>query len=131
MGASMVISALDALAQILSKRAREIEAGTHSADLADNADMRREVMQVVDGLDSSALDPHNPAEMTMWFMNQLSYFTAIRLFIEWGAFEKMPTEKGATISYTELAAKLEVGADAVLVGRFLCQPGRCAFVCFC
>ena len=122
MGASMVISALDALAQILSKRAREIEAGTHSADLADNADMRREVI-VVDGLDSSALNPHNPAEMTMWFMNQLSYFTAIRLFIEWGAFEKMPTEKGATISYTELAGKLEVGADAVLVGRFLRQGG--------
>ena len=121
MGSSMVISALDMLAQTLSKRAREIEAGTHPAGLADNADMRGEVMQALDGLHGSALDPHSPAEMMMWFMNQLSYFTALRIFIEWGAFEKMPTEQGAAISYPELAAKIDIGADAVLVGRSLRQ----------
>ncbi len=112
----MVISMLDAVAQTLSTRAREIEAGTRSAGLGENADMRQVVMRVLDSLESSSLDPHNPAEMKLWFMGQLSFFTAIRLFIKWGVFEKVPTGKGAAISYAELAASLDADVDAALIG---------------
>ena len=112
----MVISMLDAVAQTLSTRAREIEAGTRSASLSDNADMRQAVMRVLDDLESSAMEPHNPSETRLWFMSQLSYFTAIRLFIKWGAFEKVPAGQGEAISYTELAASLQ--ADANLIGWF-------------
>ena len=122
MASALMISTLDALARILSKRARDIEAGTCSGDVGDNVDMRREVMITLGGLESSDRDSHHPANMMMWFMSQFSYFTAIRLFTEWGAFEQVPTAKGAAISYTELAARLHAGTDAALIGRSLPEP---------
>lgn len=42
-----------------------------------------------------------------WFAN-MSVVSAVRLFIHWGCFEAIPEDKGESISYNELSAKVKV-----------------------
>ncbi|KAK4149246.1 hypothetical protein C8A00DRAFT_19033 [Chaetomidium leptoderma] len=49
-----------------------------------------------------------------WFAN-MSVISAVRLFLHWGAFDIIPTEKGESITYTDLAER--INADVGLVAR--------------
>ena len=49
-----------------------------------------------------------------WFAN-MSVISAVRLFLHWGAFGIIPSGKGETITYTELARR--INAEEALVGE--------------
>ncbi|KAK3903749.1 S-adenosyl-L-methionine-dependent methyltransferase [Staphylotrichum tortipilum] len=68
-----------------------------------------------------------PEDKLMVWLPVLAHLTAIRLFIKWGAFEKIPTAEGTSTSFRELAAELK--ADRALiarVGRVLVANGTLA-----
>jgi hypothetical protein len=67
--------------------------------------------------------------MVMWFMAQISSFTAIRLFLKWNAFEKLPIEKGAAISWAELADKLN--GDVALISEAQDSRVHCSLLVCC
>jgi hypothetical protein len=49
-----------------------------------------------------------------WFAN-MSVISAVRLFLHWGAFDIIPSGKGESITYTELASRIK--ADEALLSQ--------------
>ena len=54
-----------------------------------------------------------------WFAN-MSVISAVHLFLHWGAFDMIPSGKGETITYTELARR--INAEEALVGASTPHP---------
>ncbi|KAH6856912.1 S-adenosyl-L-methionine-dependent methyltransferase [Chaetomium sp. MPI-CAGE-AT-0009] len=72
------------------------------------------IKAVTDTLElAAALRP--PGDTIMgWFAN-MSVVSAVRLFVHWGAFDIIPSSKGESITYAELARR--VNADEELIAR--------------
>ena len=84
------------ISQIATDDAAQIKAVTATLELA------------------AALRP--PGDTIMgWFAN-MSVISAVRLFLHWGAFDTIPSNKGESITYAKLAA--QVNADEGLIGKF-------------
>ncbi len=66
-----------------------------------------------------------PEDKLMVWLPVLAHLTAIRLFIKWGAFEKIPTTEGASTTLRELAGEVE--GDVGLV----CKCGSGGWVLGC
>ncbi len=107
---SGLVAKLDALALRLSKTARDIESG--GVTLSTDADRREDLAMAAEDVINTVCEP---GERNRRIGNEIAHYTAIRLFIKWKAFEKIPTEPGAAISYAALAVK--VGADEALIGE--------------
>ncbi|KAK4041718.1 O-methyltransferase-domain-containing protein [Parachaetomium inaequale] len=109
--ASAAADTLEALAEMLTKAAKALRSGSLS--------LETDIFQRM-GLIQAGTDLINavslPKDKTRLWFPQLAHFTAIRMFIKWRAFEKIPVGDGAAISYTDLAAKL--GGDVSLITRF-------------
>jgi hypothetical protein len=61
-----------------------------------------------------------PSDTIMgWFAN-MSVISAVRLFLHWGAFDIIPSGKGETITYAELAQRIR--ADEGLIGQYHPTP---------
>jgi hypothetical protein len=61
-----------------------------------------------------------PSDTIMgWFAN-MSVISAVRLFLHWGAFDIIPSGKGETITYAELARRIR--ADEGLLGQYHPTP---------
>ncbi len=56
-----------------------------------------------------------------WFAN-MSVISAVRLFLHWGAFAIIPSGKGETITYTELARR--INAEEALLGESIAPLKR-------
>jgi len=108
--ASSLADTLEALAEKLSKTAQNLRSGSFSIE-TDTAQRMSLLKAGTDLLDAVSL----PKDRVLTWLPQFAHITAIRLFIKWKAFEKIPTGDDATISYTELAAKL--GADVSLISK--------------
>jgi hypothetical protein len=54
-----------------------------------------------------------------WFAN-MSVISAVRLFLHWGVFDIIPSDKGEAITYAELAWR--VHADEGLIGQYHHAP---------
>ncbi|KAK4246441.1 S-adenosyl-L-methionine-dependent methyltransferase [Corynascus novoguineensis] len=109
--ASSLADTLEALAERLSKTAQNLRSGSFSIE-TDTVQRMSLLKAGADLLDAVTLSK----DRVLTWLPQFAHITAIRLFIKWKAFEKIPTGNDATISYTELAAKL--GADVSLITRF-------------
>lgn len=57
-------------------------------------------------------------EKLQLIFGQASHLTALRLFVKWNAFEEIPPQPGASVSYAALAAK--IGADVPLISELPC-----------
>jgi len=127
MASSTAAPELNALAHRLLRKARDVEAGTGSADA--DPSLRGDLVRVLDRLAGPVRDTREPHGMVMWFMAQISSFTAIRLFLKWNAFEKLPIEKGAAISWAELADKLN--GDVALISEAQDSRVHCSLLVCC
>jgi hypothetical protein len=110
MANNTIADKLDMLAGQLSSAAQRLRSGALSLE----ADTRERL-----GLITAASDLVNiigqPKDKLMMFLPMSTHWTSVRLFIKWKAFEKIPTDDGADISYAELAAK--VGGDQSLISK--------------
>ncbi|KAL2173818.1 S-adenosyl-L-methionine-dependent methyltransferase [Thermothelomyces heterothallicus CBS 202.75] len=109
--ASTLADTLEALAERLSKAAQDLRSGSLSLE----SDMMQRMSLLKAGADLQEA-VSLPRDRALTWLPQLAHVTAIRLFIKWKAFEKIPVDDGATISYADLAA--ELNADVPLVTRF-------------
>ncbi|KAH6856408.1 O-methyltransferase-domain-containing protein [Chaetomium sp. MPI-CAGE-AT-0009] len=109
--ASPIADTLEALSKTLAKAAQDLRSGSLSLE---NDTLQRMGLLKAGGdlIDAVSL----PQDKIVLWLPHFAHFTAIRLFVKWKAFEKVPIEDGAAISYTDLAAKL--GADVSLITRF-------------
>lgn len=108
--ASSLANTLDALAQKLINAAEGLRSG--NLCLETDTFQRMDLIKAgTDLIDAASL----PKDRLLLWLPQFAHITAVRLFIKWKVFEKIPTEDGAAISYTELAAKL--GADVSLISK--------------
>ena len=105
-----LVATLDALALRLSQTARDIQSG--AVTLGTDAGRRADLAMAAEDLINTVCEPR---ERDQRIFNQVAHYTAIRLFVKWKVFEKLPTEPGTAISYAALAAK--VGADEALIGE--------------
>lgn len=112
MASSTAAPELNALAHRLLRKAQDV-AETGSADT--DPDLRVDIVRALDRMAGTVRDTREPHGMVMWFMAQISCFTAIRLFLKWNAFEKLPIEKEAAISWVELADVLR--GDVALISK--------------
>lgn len=112
MASSTSAPELNALAHRLLRKARDV-AETGSGDT--DPDLRVDIVRALDRLAGTVRDTREPHGMMMWFMSQVSCFTAIRLFLRWNAFEKLPVEEEAAISWAELADVLR--GDVALISK--------------
>jgi len=110
--ASPLADTLDTLSQKLANAAEGIRSGNLSleTDIFQRMDL---IKAGTDLIDAASV----PKDKLLLWLPQFAHITAVRLFIKWKAFEKIPAEDGAAISYTELAAKL--GADVSLISKIL------------
>jgi hypothetical protein len=99
---------LDALAQTLAQAAEGLRSGSLSLE-TDQFQRMGLIKAGTELIDAVSL----PKDKFLVWLPHLTHITALRLFIKWKAFTHIPVEDGATISYTELAAKL--GADVSLI----------------
>lgn len=102
-------NSLDSLAQQLTTVAETIHTG--SASLDSLKDERARVVNAAEAL----LKDLKPADPVLASMINMVQFTAIRLFVDWGAFDIISS--AGTISYVDLAEKMD--ADVSLVGEYL------------
>ena len=107
---SGLVATLDALALRLSQMARDIQSG--AVILGTDAGRRADLAMAAEDLINTVCEPR---ERDQRIFSQVAHYTAIRLFVKWKVFEKLPTEPGTAISYAALAAK--VGADEALIGE--------------
>jgi hypothetical protein len=108
--ASPVANTLEALSKTLAKAAQDLRSGSLSLE-SDTLQRMGLLKAGTDLIDTVSL----PQDKIVLFLPQIAHLTAIRMFIKWKAFEKVPTDDGATISYKNLAAKL--GADVSLISK--------------
>jgi hypothetical protein len=101
---------LDVLAQKLTATAQGLRSGTISLE-TDTFQRMGLIQAGTDLTDAVSL----PKDKLLTMLPHFSHITAIRMFIEWQAFQKIPTDDGASISYDELAAK--VGGDVSLISK--------------
>lgn len=101
---------LDALAQRLSKVAQDIRDGI--VNLEADTVQRMGVAQIGTDLIHAVSLPEDQVHL---MAPMLTHATAIRLFIKWKGFEGIPEAEAASISYTDLAAKL--GGDVSLISK--------------
>jgi len=106
-----VADTLEALSKTLAKAAQDLRSGSLSLE-SDTLQRMGLLKAGSDLIETISL----PQDKIMLFLPQIAHLTAIRLFVKWKAFEKVPIDDGATISYTDLAAKL--GANVSLIARF-------------
>ncbi|KAK3294633.1 O-methyltransferase-domain-containing protein [Chaetomium fimeti] len=109
--ASAVADTLEALSETLAKAAEDLRSGSLSLE-SDNLQRMGLLKAGGDLINAVSL----PQDKIVLWLPHFAHMTAIRLFIKWKAFEKIPIDDGATISYTDLAATL--GADVSLITRF-------------
>lgn len=105
-----VADTLEALSKTLAKAAQDLRSGSLSLE-SDTLQRMGLLKAGSDLIETISL----PQDKIMLFLPQIAHLTAIRLFVKWKAFEKVPIDDGATISYTDLAAKL--GANVSLIGK--------------
>lgn len=104
-----VADELQSLALVLSDAAASIREG--SLDLESNTPRRLRVISAArDAVDLIKADSDDVLD----WISLLAQFSAIRLFVKWKVFEKIPIGKDARISYQVLAG--QVGADVALIG---------------
>ncbi|KAK4235101.1 O-methyltransferase-domain-containing protein [Achaetomium macrosporum] len=112
---STIADKLDTLAQTLSRVAQNLRVGTTS--LRTDTTQRMKLVQTGEDLINTVSQPEDKVHL---YLPQLCHLTALRLFLKWGAFDKIPqgmrpNGQPLTISYFELAGKL--GADVSLITR--------------
>lgn len=110
MASTTLADKLDTLAQRLRAMAGELRSGAVSLE----TDAAKRMSLLSAGADLIDAAGH-PRDKMLLSLNQFAHHTAIRMFIKWKAFEKIPTADGTAISYGELAAQLE--ADPSLIGK--------------
>ena len=110
MASPTIVAQLDALASRLSQIAREMEAGSNP--LATNYSARMALANNMDAVMNTFLTPENRVNLMIF---QTAHLATIRLFLKWKAFDAIPAEEGAAISYAELAARL--GAEESLISE--------------
>ncbi|KAL2134556.1 hypothetical protein VTI74DRAFT_11528 [Chaetomium olivicolor] len=123
--ASTLANRMETLAKTLSTTAQDVRTGAVS--LEKDAMRRNELAFAASELINSMSVPR---ERLQFIMAALGHLTAIRLFIQWKAFESIPDGEGASISYAELTAK--VGGNVTLItrlGRALATFGTLKQVC--
>ncbi|GAB1316332.1 hypothetical protein MFIFM68171_06542 [Madurella fahalii] len=111
MATHALASKLDALAERLSTAAQQLRLGTISLE----NDTHERMGLVMAGIGLADM-VSQPKDKMLLPLIQFAHFTAVRMFIKWKAFEKIPLADDAAISYGELAAQL--GADISLITRF-------------
>ncbi|KXX80342.1 (RS)-norcoclaurine 6-O-methyltransferase [Madurella mycetomatis] len=111
MASQTLADKLDAIAERLSIAAQRLRSGAMSLE-KDTHERMGLVMAGV-GLVNMVSQPRDKMILPLI---QFAHFTAIRMFIKWKAFEKIPLADGAAVSYGELAEQL--GADLSLITRF-------------
>ncbi|KAK3305268.1 O-methyltransferase-domain-containing protein [Chaetomium strumarium] len=115
MEGSKIADKLDALAQTLSGVAQKLRAGKVS--LQTDTEQRMELVKAGNELINTVSQPEDKVHL---YLTQLCHMTALRLFLKWDAFDKIPKGRRSdgtplTISYIQLANKL--GADVSLITR--------------
>ncbi|KAH6632016.1 O-methyltransferase-domain-containing protein [Chaetomium tenue] len=109
--ASPIADTLEALSKTLAKTAQDLRSGSLSleSDTLQRMGLLKAGSELIDAVSL-------PQDKIVVFLPLIAHLTAIRLFVKWKAFEEVPIGDGATISYTDLAAKL--GANVSLITRF-------------
>lgn len=102
--ASALANKMDALAQKLISSANAIRSTQSQTPAQDHSG-------IIESADDLLQDLKEPMDHIMGLMVSLSKFCAMRLFIKWGLFDKIPSE--GAISYEELASG--IGADTALI----------------
>jgi hypothetical protein len=108
--ASPVADTLDALAQRLAQAAQDLRSGNLS--LETDTFQRMGLIKAGNDLIDAVSQPKDKA---IQWIPQFTHIAAVRLFIKWKAFEKIPADDGAAISCTELATSL--AADVSLISQ--------------
>jgi hypothetical protein len=108
--ASTLPDTLDALAQRLTQAAKDLRYGHLS--LENDTFQRMSLIKAGNDLIEAVSQPKDKA---IQWIPPFTHIAAVRLFINWKAFEKIPTDDGAAISYTELATSL--AADLSLISQ--------------
>jgi hypothetical protein len=106
-----VAAELQSLASLLSDTATSIREG--SVSLESNTPERLKVISAAKGVVDLIKEASD--DILDW-LPLFAQFSAIRLFVKWNVFQKIPIGKDASISYRDLAEK--TGADVALIGRF-------------
>ncbi|KAK3382753.1 S-adenosyl-L-methionine-dependent methyltransferase [Lasiosphaeria ovina] len=99
---------LDALAQELKDAANGIRAGTISLETGARFKVLEAARAIIGAVEA-------PTDLLMQWVPSVTQLTAVRLFNQWKVFDAIPTESGSSISYKELAEK--VNADVILLVR--------------
>lgn len=102
---------LEVLGFQLLAAVKELQAGTGSDDFK----ARKKVTDLAKDIVTNAI---HPDEVTLDYCIQMGEMAALRMFMKWKMFEKIP--KDGAISYKELADS--VGADESLVGTSIHTP---------
>ncbi len=110
MTSQTIVAQLDALTSRLSQIAREMEAGSNP--LATNSTARIALANNMDNVMTTFLTPENRVNLMIF---HTAHLATIRLFLKWKAFDAIPAEEGAAISYADLAARL--GAEESLISE--------------
>lgn len=110
MASNTLADTLEALGEKLSKAAQDLRSGNLS--LETDAVQRASLLKASAELQEAVSLPRDRA---LAWLSPLAHITAVRLFIKWKAFEKIPVEEGATISYADLAR--ELNADVSLISK--------------
>lgn len=105
-----IADTLEALSKTLAKTAQDLRSGSLSLE-SDTLQRMGLLKAGSDLIDAVSL----PQDKIVVFLPLIAHLTAVRLFVKWKAFEEIPIDNGATISYTDLAAKL--GANVSLISK--------------
>lgn len=110
MASQTLADRLDAIAERLSTVAQQLRSGAMSLerDTHERTGLVMAGMNLVDMVSQ-------PKDKMLLPLVQFAHFTAVRMFIKWKVFEKIPLADGAAISYGDLAAQL--GADLPLISK--------------
>lgn len=106
---SVLADYLVSAARDLSQTAEDLRIGLHKEGTAAT---RMALIQAATALVDFVARPED--KLMVW-LPVLAHLTAIRLFIKWGAFEKIPTAEGASTTFRELAAEVE--GDQALISK--------------
>jgi hypothetical protein len=101
---------LDALSRRLADTAQGLRSGTLTLE-TDTVQRMGLIKAGTELADAVSL----PRDKLLLWLPQIVHITAMRLFVKWKAFEQIPTDDTANVSYAELAAK--VGADVSLISK--------------
>jgi hypothetical protein len=127
---SNIADKLDALAQTLSLAAEKLRAG--KLCLQTDTAQRMELIKAGNDLINTVSQPEDKVHL---YLTQLCHMTALRLFLKWDVFDKIPKgmrpngKQPLTISYFELARKL--GAEMSLICESRCPPNMLNCLKFC